>query len=118
MSSRSVLLFAVLVLVPLRSANAQEKPVAAARHLTLEQAVDLAMKHNHVVRIAAFRVEEKEHAKDVVRSGYFPTLRNDSSVLRVTDTQFIGIPAGALGIVDGTPIPERSVTLNQGGRTF
>ena len=30
----------------------------------------------------------------------------------------LGIPAGSLGIVSGTSIPERSVILNQGGKTL
>lgn len=118
MNSRRLLSFALLSIVPIQPVTAQENHDAAPRHLTVEEAVALAMKHNHVVRIAAFKVEEKEHAKEVARSSYFPLLRNDSGVLRVTDTQFIGIPAGSLGIVDGTLIPERSVTLNQGGKTF
>jgi outer membrane protein TolC len=88
------------------------------RRITLDEAVQLALKHNHVARIAEYQVEEKQHAKDLARSAYFPILRNDSGVLRVTGTQFIGIPEGALGIVGGTPIPERSVVLSQGGQTF
>jgi outer membrane protein TolC len=88
------------------------------RHITLDEAVQLALKHNHVVRITGYKVEEKQHAKDVARSAYFPILRNDSTVLNVTDTQFIGIPAGSLGTIAGTPLPARSVILNQGGQTF
>jgi outer membrane protein TolC len=80
--------------------------------------VQLALQHNHLVRIAEYKTEEKQHAKEVARSAYLPTLRNDSSVLNVTDTQFIGISAGSLGVVSGTSIPERNVILNQGGNTF
>jgi outer membrane protein TolC len=118
MRCRRALFFAVLLLVPMRILKAQEKQTVAPRHITLDEAVDLALKHNHVIRIAGFKVEEKQHAKEVARSAYFPTLRNDSSALRVSDTQFIGISAGELGAVGGTPIPARSVVLNQGGQTF
>jgi outer membrane protein TolC len=97
--------------------QAQDK-AAASRHITLQEAVQLALKHNHMVRIAGFQVEEKQHAKDVARSGYFPTVRNESRVFDVTDTQFIQIAAGSLGTAAGSPIPERSVVLNQGGHTF
>lgn len=100
------------------AASFAQDSAATARHITLEEAVQLALRHNHVVRIARFRVEEKQHAKDVVRSSYFPTLRNDSSVINVTDTQFIAIPAGSLGIAANTPIPSRTEVLNQGGNTF
>jgi outer membrane protein TolC len=118
MMSRSTRL--VLIFLPFlfaRFVAAQESP-SAARHITLEEAVQLALKHNHVIRVAAFKVDEKEYAKDVARSAYFPILRNDTTAVRVTDTQFIGIPAGSLGTAGGEPIPARSVVLNQGGQTF
>lgn len=89
-----------------------------SRRITLQEAVQLALKHNHSVRLAELRVEEKQHAKDVASSAYFPTLRNESRVFHVTDTQFIEIAGGSLGTAAGTPIPERSVVLNQGGKTF
>lgn len=117
MKPRSLLLcgaIAVSLVLPLAAQEAKAPP----RHITLSEAVQLALQHNHLVRIAADQVEEKQKSKDVARSGYFPLLRNDSAALHVTDTQFIGINTGALGTVDGTPIPERSVIINQGGQTF
>ena len=42
------------------------------RHITLQEAVQLALKHNHDIRIAGYTVEEKEHAKQVAKSAYFP----------------------------------------------
>jgi outer membrane protein TolC len=90
----------------------------AARHITLAEAVQLALKQNHVVRIAELEVEAKQHAKEIARSGYFPSVTNESRILTVTDSQFIQIPAGRFGTVDGTPIPAQSMTLNQGGKTF
>jgi len=96
----------------------QDAKSPGPRHITLEEAVKLALQHNHIVRIAGYKVEEKEHSKEVARSAYFPTVRNDSGVARLTETQFIGIPAGSLGIVAGTPIPEQTAVLNQGGLTL
>src|SRR5262249_51153927 len=116
MSRRTVLFLIFLSLLFAHAVAAQESQTAP-RHLTLDDAVQLALKHNHVIRIAEFKVEEKEHAKDIARSAYFPILRNDSFAARLTDTQFIGIPAGSLGNA-GRPIPPRSVVLNQGGLTF
>jgi len=117
MSRRTVSFLLFFSLLSARVATAQESRTAP-RHVTLEEAVQLALKHNHAIRIAGLKVEEKEHAKEMARSGYFPILRNDSNVVRVTDTQFVGIPAGSLGVVAGTPVPDRSVVLNQGGQTF
>jgi outer membrane protein TolC len=118
MNSRAAKLCAFLIFLQAGSVAAQEANPHPPRRITLEEAVQMALKHNHVVRIAAYKVEEKEHAKDIARSAYFPILRNDSNLLRVTDTQFIGIPAGSLGAVSGTSLPERSVILNQGGKTI
>ena len=87
------------------SAFAQESKTPAQRSITLDEAVQLALKNNHLVRIAALRVKESEHAKDAVRSSYFPNLKNDTNVVRVTDTQFIAIPKGELGTAEGVPIP-------------
>ena len=117
MTAPKLLFFGVFSLVFTHATAAQENQ-AGPRHITLDEAVQLALKHNHVIRIAAYKVEEKEHAKDVARSSYFPILRNDSSALHVSDTQLIEIPVGSLGTAGGTPIPARSAVLNQGGQTF
>jgi outer membrane protein len=99
-------------------ASAQQAESTAPRTINLHQAVELALKHNHVVRIASLKVEENQHAKEVARSAYLPTLRNDSTFAHVTDTQFIAIPAGGLGVVGGTGIPARQFTINQGDKNF
>jgi outer membrane protein TolC len=117
MSRHQALFFGFLSVVFAQAAAAQENRTGP-RHITLEEAVQLAVKHNHAIRIAGYKVEEKEHAKSVARSSYFPILRNDSGVLRVTDFQFIGIPAGSLGNAGGAAIPPSSVVLSQGGQTF
>jgi outer membrane protein TolC len=96
----------------------QAQDTVTPRHITLQEAVQLALKHNHYVRIANFQVEAKQHAKDVAKSGYIPTIKNESRLFELTDTQFIQIAAGSLGTVGGTPIPVTSDILNQGGRTL
>jgi outer membrane protein TolC len=117
-SRRAAKVCVFLFLLQARSVAAQEANPPASRRITLDEAVQMALKHNHVVRIAAYKVEEKEHAKDIARSAYYPTLRNDSNLVQVTDTQFIGIPAGSIGTAAGTSLPGQSVILNQGGKTL
>jgi outer membrane protein TolC len=116
-SRRAAKVCAFLCLLQARSVAAQEANPPASRRITLDEAVQMALKHNHVVRIAAYKVEEKEHAKDIARSAYYPTLRNDSNLLQLTDTQFIAVPAGSIGTVAGTSLPGQSVILNQGRKT-
>jgi outer membrane protein TolC len=118
MNARMRFFFAGLLFLGFNTARAQQEGQQQPRHITLQEAVQLAMKHNHVVRISELRVEESQHAKDVARSGYFPSITNESQVLHVTDTQFLSIVAGSLGVINGTPIPAQSVILAQGGRTF
>src|SRR4029077_3458622 len=88
------------------------------RHITLHEAVQLALNHNHNVRIVSYTVEEKQHAKEAAKSSYFPSIRNDSSFLHVTDTELIQIQAGSLGVAGGTPIPSANAIINQGGKNF
>jgi outer membrane protein TolC len=89
-----------------------------ARHMTLHEAVQLALNHNHNVRIASYTVEEKQHAKEAAKSSYFPSIRNDSSFLHVTDTQLIEIKAGSLGVAGATSIPSANAVISQGGKNF
>ena len=91
---------------------------ASARHITLRDAVQLALQHNHNVHIAKYKVEEEQHVKEVAKSAYFPTIRNDSNFVHLTDTQLIQINAGSLGTVAGSPIPPVNSIINQGGRNL
>jgi outer membrane protein TolC len=88
------------------------------RQITLRDAVQLALQHNHDIRIAGYTVEEKRHAKEVAKSSYFPSIRNDSTFMHVTDTQLIQIKSGSLGIAGGTPIPSANAIISQGGKNF
>ncbi|HVN18764.1 MAG TPA: TolC family protein [Dongiaceae bacterium] len=109
-----------LLLVPLvfsAFAFAQEpQSTASPRHITLQEAVQLALKQNHNVRIAGYKTEEKQHVKEAAKSAYFPTIRNESNFVHLTDTQLIQIDAGSLGTVAGTPVPTANSIINQGGR--
>jgi outer membrane protein TolC len=88
---------------------------APSRRITLREAVQLALKYNHNVRIAGYAVDEKQHAKEAAKGSYFPSIRNDSSFLRLTDTQLIQIKEGSLSAPGGTPIPPVDNIINQGG---
>jgi outer membrane protein TolC len=88
------------------------------RQITLQEAVQLALKHNHDIRIAGYTVEEKKRAKQAAKSSYFPSIRNDSSFMHATDTELIQIRRGSLGIAAGTPIPPVDAIISQGGKNF
>jgi outer membrane protein TolC len=88
------------------------------RHLTLTEAVHLAISQNRALKIARLKVAESEHRKAGERSAYFPSLKNESNVLHVTDLQNIGIPAGAFGTVGGSYVPPQNTILPQGRTTI
>jgi len=93
MNFRPLLVFSVLSAGQIL-AVAQREDLPVPRTMNLQQAVGLALEHNHDVRISSLKVEEDEHAKELARSAYLPVLRNDTSFNHVADTQFIeSLPA-------------------------
>ena len=97
---------------------ATPQKAADVRHLTLTEAVHLAISQNRALKIARLKVVENEQKKAGEHSAYFPKITNQSNVLHVTELQSIGIPAGAFGAVGGALIPAQGVSLPQGQNTF
>jgi outer membrane protein TolC len=94
----------------------QTSDIPSGRRITLHEAVQLALQHNHNIHLAEYKAQEQQHAKEVAKSAYFPTIRNDSNFLHLTDTQLIQINAASLGTVAGTPIPVANTIITQGGK--
>jgi outer membrane protein TolC len=88
------------------------------RHLTLTEALHLAISQNRVLKIARLKVSGNEQKKAGERSSYFPSLKNESNILHVTDLQNISFPAGAFGTVGGSNVPSRNTILPQGQTTL
>jgi outer membrane protein TolC len=96
-------------------ARAQE---VAPTHLTLPQAIDLALKQNRSLGLARLAVTETEHKKEMARSAYFPHIKNESSVLHITELAGVDIPAGAFGVHASTgAIPSQNLFIDQGSLT-
>jgi outer membrane protein TolC len=110
-----LLLLTLLLAVPMVFAG-EPGDTASARHITLHEAVQLALQHNHNVHIAADNVEAKQHATEVAKSAYLPSVRNESTFMHVTDTQLIQLRTGSLGGVAGSPVPPADAIINQGGK--
>jgi len=91
---------------------------AEVRHLTLTEAVHLAISQNRSLKIARLKVTETEQKKAGQHSAYFPSLTNQSNILHVTDLQNISVPAGAFGMVGGSDVPAQNRVLPQGQKTF
>lgn len=87
--------------------------------LTLDQAIDLALKQNHSVRLRSLSVEQMQSEKDEARSNYFPQIKASGSTLHVTELEGIAIPAGAFGSYPTTgPVPSKPLVIDQGSATW
>jgi outer membrane protein TolC len=91
---------------------------AEGRHLTLAEAVHLAVQQNRILKIARLKVQANEHKKEGTRSDYFPVITNQSNALHITELQQLSIPAGAFGTVAGVPIPSSNTAVGQGNLTL
>src|ERR1700749_4190015 len=84
--------------------------VAQEKKLTLQEAVDLAVKQNHGLKAASFALAVEEQKRRIAKSNYFPRITNESDFLHITDLQRLEIPAGAFGeIPGGALIPASNV---------
>lgn len=118
-SSRSVLRLLLLAVSSqflfVAAAHAQANPPT---ELTLSQAIDLALQQNRQIKLAQLAVVDSEHKKTIARSAYFPQIKNESTVLHITELEGVSFPAGAFGSPPATgPIPAKSLVIDQGGLT-
>jgi len=84
------------------------------RRLSLQEAIDLALRANHGLRAATYQVAAEEQKRRIARSSYFPSITNESTLLHITDLQRVEVPAGAFG----PGIPSSNIFLTQGTKTF
>ena len=110
-SARLTLIVAA-VLLQAGTASAQN---SAVMQLTLPQAIDLALKQNRVVKLAQLDVAENEQKKKIAQADYFPRLKNESTVIHLTELQQLVIPAGSLEVPGiAGPVPSTTAVIGQG----
>ena len=91
---------------------------ASPMQLTLEQAIALALRQNHSVRLRSLSVDQMQSKKDEARSNYLPQIKASGSVLHITELAGVDIPAGAFGNFPSTgPVPAKSLVIDQGSDT-
>lgn len=88
------------------------------RHITLAEAVRLALAQNRSLKIARLKVTENEYKKAAAKTDYFPTIINQSNALHITELQGVTVPAGAFGTVSGISIPAVNTNVLQGKETL
>src|SRR6202789_4387380 len=87
--------------------------------LTLEQAINLALKQNHSIHLRSLSVDQMQSKKDEARSEYLPQMKASGSLLHITAVEGVDIPAGAFGNYSSAgPVPAKSLTIGQGSETW
>ncbi|MGD0883619.1 MAG: efflux RND transporter permease subunit [Thermodesulfovibrionales bacterium] len=87
--------------------------------LTLPEAVEMALKQNHLIKIGRAKVTETDEKIVSTRAQYFPLLSNNSQSVALSNSDLVKISAGSLGNVPGFgPFPSQTVSINQGSSTF
>jgi outer membrane protein TolC len=95
-----------------------QQPVASPMHLSLDQAIDLALKQNHSIHLRSLSVDQMQSKKDEARSKYLAQIKASGSVLHITELAGVDVPAGAFGNYPSTgPIPASPVIIDQGSST-
>ena len=102
-------LISIAVLAIASASHGQERKIG------LQEAVDLAVRQNHAVRIAHYEVAAARENKRNAYSDYFPSITNESNAIHITNLERIEVPPGAFGQVPGGPlIPATTTYLTQG----
>ncbi|HZD48335.1 MAG TPA: TolC family protein [Silvibacterium sp.] len=84
-------------------------------HLTLPEAIDLALKQNRDLKLARLAVTDSQYKKEIAHSAYFPQISNQSTALHLTELEGVVFPAGTFGAPAATgPIPGQTLTIDQG----
>jgi len=109
--------FAVAVITALVAGSSLR--AAEVKQLTMAEAVSLALKQNRSLKISRLQLQEDREKKATAKSLYFPTLKNESNLLHITELQNIDIPTGSFGTIPGvTALPSHDIIINQGKLTL
>jgi outer membrane protein TolC len=94
------------------TASAQDIP---AMELTLQQAIDLALRQNRSIKLAQLGVVENEQKKTIAHADYLPNIKNESTAFHITEVEQLVIPQGSLGTLPATgPLPPQTAVIGQG----
>lgn len=91
----------------------------AARRLTAEESVDLALRQNPFVKLASLKVKEAESRRAAIRANAFPQLATQGAGAKLGEQLSITLPAGSLGALPGLGLlPPSDLRVGQGLSSF
>jgi len=100
------------------TASVAQQSSANPMHLTLDQAISLALKQNHALHLRSLSVQQMQSKKDEARADYLPQIKANGSVLHITELEGVAIPAGSFGNYSSIgPVPSKSLLIDQGAAT-
>src|ERR1700743_958130 len=102
---------------PNAAADSEKPPNSARGHLTLSTAIEMALAHNRHITLAHLAVTDGEVQKRLAESHFYPTIKNESAVLHITELEGGKIPAGAIGQTPSGLLPADTLNIDQGGAT-
>jgi len=106
MSSRIVVLLSLAAVLQ----------AAPERRLTLDEAIDLALKQNSILKLTRLKARERQAKTITARANYFPQLSAEANYWQILEKQGVTIPAGTLGVFpDLGPLPQHALRIEQGG---
>jgi multidrug efflux pump subunit AcrB len=92
---------------------------AAARRITLDEAVALATRQNATVKMAQMKGKEMNAKVAEARADYFPVLSNESTAVHLGKADNLVIPQGVLGTYPSAgAIPGKDVSIKLGNQNF
>jgi outer membrane protein TolC len=106
---------AFLFALPLCLAAQPGAPVSGPRKMSLEEAIDLALKNNHALIIGAAKTDETKSARRKAAADYYPQVSNSSTYTRLTETDVLQFSKGSFGTFPGVgSLPSLNLKIAQG----
>ena len=102
---------AIATLLSAATAAGARENDAPAPALSLEQAVDLAYRHNHLLASTARGVSDAEERAAAIRTRRLPTLHLDGFGGRLLNSFQLAIPTGGVGSIGAFPAKDGSITV-------
>lgn len=81
--------------------------------VTLQQAKEMAVTQNRLLKIARFKVDESKYGINSMRSRYYPNVSADGLYAYTTKTD-LTLDQGSLGNLGGIELPPQSIQLYEG----
>jgi outer membrane protein TolC len=106
------------ILLGLMCAHSSTAQQNTSVRLTLDEAIQLALKQNRSVHLRSLAVDDMRSRKDEARSYYMPQMKSSGSVLHITELAGVEVPRGAFGDFPATgPVPSKALVIDQGSDT-